>query len=81
MRQKKKMAKICVKYWSRWLSGRHVVYSLAIGTKQDSFTYEAVGVNSAASWEKICVIYPIKLAVSQKTCHAAKRIQRMGFLS
>lgn len=27
------------------------------------------------------VIYPIKLAVSQKTCHAAKRIQRMGFLS
>ncbi len=27
------------------------------------------------------VIYPINLAVSQETCHAAKRFQRMGFLA
>ncbi len=31
-------------------------------------------------WKR-SVIYPKKLAVSQKTCHAAKRFQRMGFLS
>src|SRR6266567_3531745 len=29
----------------------------------------------------ICVIYQDKSTVSQKTCHAAKRFQRMGFLS
>ena len=27
------------------------------------------------------VIYPKKLATSQKMCHVAKRFQRMGFLS
>jgi hypothetical protein len=27
------------------------------------------------------VIYPKKLAISQKMCHAAKRLQRMAFLS
>jgi hypothetical protein len=29
----------------------------------------------------VIVIYPIKLAVSQKTCHAAKRVERMSFLA
>jgi hypothetical protein len=29
----------------------------------------------------LVVIYPKKLAISQKMCHAAKRFQRMGFLS
>lgn len=32
-------------------------------------------------WPAIDVIYPINLAVSQETCHAARRFQRMGFLA
>ncbi len=35
----------------------------------------------AARRKLLDVIYQDKSTVSQKTCHAAKRFQRMGFLS
>ena len=40
-----------------------------------------VSVLNISEGKEKCVIYQDKNTVSQKMCHVAKRIQRMGFLS